>query len=56
MLKRIVKKLQEDPAKLGEWAIALQMKLSAGKHVMHVGTKNPNFKYKLIGFELAVVD
>ena len=47
-----VKHLQEDLRKLGEWSKKWQMPLNLDKcKIMHIGHKNKNEKYKLLGKE-----
>ncbi|XP_030051022.1 uncharacterized protein LOC115464802, partial [Microcaecilia unicolor] len=50
-------RLQEDLARLGEWACKWQMKFNVDKcKVMHVGKRNPNYSYVLQGSTLGVTD
>ncbi|CAM5112909.1 unnamed protein product [Natator depressus] len=47
--------LQKDLSKLGDWATKWQMKFNVDKFkVMHIGKHNPNYTYKMMGFQLAV--
>ena len=49
--------LQRDLSKMGEWASTWQMGFNVAKcKVMHIGAKNPNYKYTLMGSELAETD
>ena len=49
--------LQRDLSRLEEWASMWQMRFNVAKcKVMHIGTKNPKYKYKLMGSELAETD
>ena len=55
--RRDCEELQKDLSKLEEWAAKWQMRFNVGKcKVMHIGAKNPNFKYRLTGSELSVTD
>ena len=53
--KRDCEELQKDLSKLGEWAEKWQMRFNVKKcKVMHIGAKNQNFTYRLMGSELSV--
>ena len=48
-----VKQLQEDLNKIGEWSLKWQMPFNVDKcKVMHIGHKNINAKYELLGKEI----
>ena len=48
-----VKQLQEDLNKIGEWSVKWQMPFNLDKcKVMHIGNKNVNSKYELLGKEI----
>ncbi|CAM5079620.1 unnamed protein product [Natator depressus] len=47
--------LQKDLTKLGDWATKWQMKFNVDKcKVMHIGKRNPNCTYTMMGSKLAV--
>ena len=49
----VVKQLQEDLNRIGEWSLKWQMPFNLGKcKVMHIGYKNVNAKYELLGKEI----
>ena len=49
-IRRDCEELQKDLFKLGEWAVKWQMRFSIRKcKVMHIGAKNQNFSYQLMG-------
>ena len=51
-----VKQLQEDLRKVGEWSKKWQMPFSLDKcKIMHIGHKNKNEKYELLGKEIESV-
>ena len=51
-----VKQLQEDLRKVGEWSKKWQMPFNLDKcKIMHIGHKNKNEKYELLGKEIESV-
>ena len=49
--------LQKDLSKLGEWQAKQQICFNIRKcKIMHIGAKNQNFSYQLMGSELSVMD
>ena len=51
-----VKQLQEDLRKVGEWSKKWQMRFNLDKcKIMHIGHKNKNEKYELLGKEIESV-
>ena len=55
--RRDCEELQKDFSKLGEWVANWQMCFNIRKcKVMHIGAKNQNFNYQLMGSELSVRD
>ncbi|KAF7253255.1 hypothetical protein EYD10_01525 [Varanus komodoensis] len=54
---RNCEKLQRHLSKLGGMGIKWQMQFNITKHkIMHFGSKNPNYRYMLMGLELAVTE
>ena len=48
-----IKQLQQDLKKIGEWSVKWQMPFNLDKcKVMHIGNKNINAKYELLGREI----
>ena len=55
--RRDCEELQKDLSKLGEWVAKWQMHFNIRKcKVMHIGAKNQNFIYQLMGSELSLMD